>query len=87
MRKVDVKKLLSALSDLQKASGKLAAASEGLWDSGDTYSGYKVHRFIDDIYRDNKDNTRALKSRIDLFVGITDAFTEEEIREIKKLTH
>lgn len=87
MRKVDVKKLLSALKDLKNAGRKLSNAAEGLWESGDTYSGYSVHRFIRDIDRDNDDNILALKSRINLFVEISDAFTEEEIREIKKLTH
>lgn len=87
MKKSDVKLLIAALKNMQKASGQLGRAVDRLWESGDTYSGYSVHRFIRDIEGTVYEEIRTLKSRIRLFAEISGAFDEDEMRDINKLAH
>lgn len=87
MKKSDVKLLITALKNMQKASSQLGRAVDRLWESGDTYSGYSVHRFIRDIEGTVDEEIRTLKARIRLFAEISGAFDEDEMRDINKLAH
>ncbi|MBO5058005.1 MAG: hypothetical protein J6C05_08900 [Prevotella sp.] len=85
MKKSDVKLLIAALKNLQKASRQLCRAAGSLEKAGGTVNGFRINEFVRDVEGYVDEDITALKIKIVLISKLSDLYNEAELREIYTL--